>query len=119
MRRLLSIVASLALAACVAETDSASSDDEEIAAADAAIVAIAGRSQHVLYVRVPTKPSSALAAALIDAAKRGVDTRAVVASGGSFDSTWLFQQRLVTGLQMPLHPHSTFLLLHPCQGSPR
>jgi cardiolipin synthase len=96
---LLAVAASFAVGACAADTNTAMSDEEDLAAADAAIVAIAGRSEHLLYVRVPPKASSALANALIDAAKRGVDTRAVIAADGSFSSTWMLQQRVDTDVR--------------------
>jgi phosphatidylserine/phosphatidylglycerophosphate/cardiolipin synthase-like enzyme len=99
-RSLVSFSAVLALVVgcatgCASETDDAATDSDEVVTAnEQAIIALGAASQHSLYVRLSTKPSKELTAALIDAAKRGVDTHALLPGTGSFDSTWMLQQHL-------------------------
>jgi phosphatidylserine/phosphatidylglycerophosphate/cardiolipin synthase-like enzyme len=92
--RLALLVLALAAAGCAAADDGSASGEDDATAADKAVIALAGASHHTLYVRLSQKPAKELTAALVDAAKRGVDTRAVLAAGGSFDSTWMTQQGL-------------------------
>jgi phosphatidylserine/phosphatidylglycerophosphate/cardiolipin synthase-like enzyme len=88
-------LATTSVAACAASTDDAATEADDVSAADAAVIALGAASQQTLFVRFPEKPSKELTDAVIAAAKRGVDTRAVLSrSDEAFDSTWMLQQRL-------------------------
>jgi phosphatidylserine/phosphatidylglycerophosphate/cardiolipin synthase-like enzyme len=93
---LLLLSAAVALAGCGADpgSDPSTDSDELVAASEPAMIALGAASQHSLYVRLSSKPSKALTDALIAAAKRGVDTHALLPGTGSFDATWMLQQHL-------------------------
>ena len=96
MRRVaLILFGALAVAACGGSPDDAvTGDDAEVTAADRAVITLGATSTRALFVRFPERPSKELSQAVIDAAKRGVDTRVVMTSTGSFDSSWMMQQHL-------------------------
>jgi phosphatidylserine/phosphatidylglycerophosphate/cardiolipin synthase-like enzyme len=87
--------AAAALPACSAETeDAAPSDEEDLTATDTAIVTLATASKERIYVSFTAKSSSKVGDALIAAAKRGVDARAILDAKGEHDATWTLQQHL-------------------------
>jgi phosphatidylserine/phosphatidylglycerophosphate/cardiolipin synthase-like enzyme len=86
-------VLTLALAAC-GGSETTDTGDEDLSAAERTIITLSNQSTQRLYVSFPPKASPDLAKAVVAAAQRGVDTRAVLKSTGDFDSTWTLQQQL-------------------------
>jgi phosphatidylserine/phosphatidylglycerophosphate/cardiolipin synthase-like enzyme len=98
MRRfvLLFMASLVGVAGCGAESGEPTTDDSDelVTANEKAMIALGGTSQRSLYVRLSTNPSNELTTALIDAAKRGVDTHALLPGTGTFSTTWRLQQHL-------------------------
>ncbi len=83
----------MSLAACGGGSDDGATADDDITATDRATVALANGSEHTLYVKLD-KPSKDLEDAMVAAAKRGVDARAVLVPSTDFDASWMLQQHL-------------------------
>jgi phosphatidylserine/phosphatidylglycerophosphate/cardiolipin synthase-like enzyme len=85
-----------ALPACAAQSDDPSAADEEadLTGTDTAIVTLANASKSRIYVAFNAKSSSNVGDALVAAAKRGVDARAILDASGDHDATWTLQQHL-------------------------
>lgn len=94
-RTLVFLSAVLACAGCADTSDDAATDSDEVVTAnEKAMITLGAASQHTLYVRLSTRPSKELTTAVIDAAKRGVETHALLPGTGAFDATWMLQQHL-------------------------
>jgi phosphatidylserine/phosphatidylglycerophosphate/cardiolipin synthase-like enzyme len=87
-------VAGLLAAACSAP-DSGGDDasQDELSRSDATVVSMATSAKSTVYANLSSKPSRTVVDALVDAAKRGVQVRALLAKG-EHDATWMTQQQL-------------------------
>jgi phosphatidylserine/phosphatidylglycerophosphate/cardiolipin synthase-like enzyme len=111
-KRLALVFAALLLGtnACGAAPDDESVDVDEgqapLTANDQAMIDLAGKATKTLYANVDGRAPKELAAALIAAAKRGVDAHVIV-TVNSHDTTWLLQQRLeASGLDVDVRTAS-------------
>src|SRR4051794_20149953 len=84
---------SFSIAACGADGAGDATSDDDLTSADTATVAAANGAKSQLYARLSANPSKDVSDALIAAAKRGVEVRAVMPPG-DFDRAWLTQQHM-------------------------
>ena len=96
--------------ACGAAPEDETVDVDEgqapLTASDQAMIDLAGKAANTLYANVDGRAPKELAAALIAAAKRGVDAHVIV-TVNSHDTTWLLQQRLeASGLDVDVRTAS-------------
>jgi phosphatidylserine/phosphatidylglycerophosphate/cardiolipin synthase-like enzyme len=85
-----------AVAACGGAGEEAAAGSEDLTAADTATVAAANGARTRVYARLSGASATQVGDALVAAAQRGLDVRAVLpaASGTGWDATWLLQQHL-------------------------
>ncbi|HEY8079603.1 MAG TPA: phospholipase D-like domain-containing protein [Labilithrix sp.] len=83
----------LLIAACGGEPGEATGEDD-LTAADSAVIAAVSAAQTRAYVHVSDAAPKQVGDALVAAAKRGLDVRAILFAGKSWDATWQLQQHL-------------------------